>query len=54
MKRFWCSCSECPEEWVAEFISEFGLLVATDKYGEECECGGEVQVGDEYQKGDCD
>lgn len=53
MKDFWMHCLECSHVWVAGFAEEFGFLVALESYGEECpECGGEVEIDNEYRKGD--
>lgn len=49
LRRFWCECPECGETWVSEFVSEHGILVPADQYGEECtECGSEPDIQDEY------
>lgn len=50
MKHFWLTCSLCGDTWVSGFISEHGILVAIDETGESCiDCGGEVEIGDEYE-----
>lgn len=52
MKHFWVTCVECSDCWVAGFLSDFGMLVAVDKFGESCtDCGGEVEIQEEYEQG---
>jgi hypothetical protein len=49
VKHFWVTCTECGDAWVAGYIAEHGLLVATDETGEACtDCGGQVEIQDEY------
>ena len=53
MKHFWLTCSSCGDQWISGFISEHGLLVAVDETGESCvDCGGDVEIGDEYESGE--
>jgi hypothetical protein len=53
VKHFYLTCTLCGDTWVSGFISEHGLLVAVDETGESCtDCGGDVEIGDEYERGD--
>ena len=52
MSYYWVECQnpKCGYKAIAPFVSEFGYLVCTESYGEECiECGsGDVELGEEY------
>lgn len=47
---YWVRCLECRDEWVAAFAEELSFLTPLEENGDRCtDCGGEVEVEDEYE-----
>jgi hypothetical protein len=50
VKPYWVECTECHDSWVMYCFDEFGFIVPES---ESCsDCGGNIEIGDEYTKGD--